>query len=45
MLKGLGLWEDWGTAQSEKLVPYSLRGFFITMSLGTVLMPKSSPIA
>ena len=33
MLVSLKLWEDWGTPQSEKLVPYSLRGFFITMSL------------
>ena len=33
MLKELELWEAWGTAQKDKLVPYALRGFFITMSL------------
>jgi site-specific recombinase XerD len=33
MLKDIELWEDWGTARKDKLVPYSLRGFFITMSL------------
>lgn len=32
MLKDLELWKDWGTPQSEKLVPYSLRAFFITQS-------------
>lgn len=34
MLKETGLWDgEWGLERSEKLVPYSLRGFFITMSL------------
>ena len=33
MLKALDLWLPWGTPQSEKLVPYSMRGFHITMSL------------
>ena len=34
MLKETELWDgEWGLERSEKLVPYSLRGFFITMSL------------
>ena len=34
MLVALDLWNgEWGLPRSEKLVPYSLRGFFITMSL------------
>ena len=34
MLKETELWEgEWGLERSAKLVPYSLRGFFITMSL------------
>ena len=33
MLKELGLWKDWGTSPTEKLVPYSLRGFAITMAI------------
>jgi len=33
MLKALDLWLPWGTPQSEKLVPYAMRGFHITMSL------------
>ena len=34
MLKETALWDgEWGLERSEKLVPYSLRGFFITMSL------------
>ena len=32
-MRGLDLWEDLGTTQSEKLVPYSQRGFLLTMSL------------
>jgi len=32
-LKETGLWEDWGTSANQKLVPYSLRGFYITMRI------------
>lgn len=33
MLRDLGYWEDWGTSPTDKLVPYSLRGFAITMAI------------
>lgn len=33
MLKDLGYWEEWGTSPTDKLVPYSLRGFAITMAI------------
>jgi len=33
MLRDLGYWEEWGTSPTEKLVPYSLRGFAITMAI------------
>jgi len=33
MLKELDLWLPWGTPANEKLVPYSMRGFHVTMSI------------
>ena len=33
MLRELGYWEEWGTSPTDKLVPYSLRGFAITMAI------------
>jgi len=33
MLKELGLWMPWGSSPTEKLVPYSLRGFAMTMAI------------
>ena len=33
MLRALDLWLPWGTQANEKLVPYSMRGFHVTMSI------------
>ena len=41
MLKELRLWEPWGTPQNKKLVPYSMRGFAITMALREGVPPLS----
>ena len=40
MLRELGYWEEWGTSPTDKLVPYSLRGFAITMAIREVSPPS-----